>query len=230
MAKQTTLKAQARTETGPGAVRRLRRQGIIPANVYGDEQQALPLQLAERDINNLLRHAASEQVLVELAIEQEGNVTNRLALIQEIQHEPLSRRVLHVDFQAVASDEKLVADVPIEPRGEPVGVRTMGGLLEQSLRAIEVRCLPRDLPELIEIDVSELALGDSLHVRDIPLGEGIELVTSADLTVFVVAAPRVVEEEAAAPAAEGAEPAEPEVIREKKAEGGEEKEGKDAKS
>lgn len=226
MAKQTILKAQARVQTGPGAARQLRRGGVIPANVYGAGNPARTLQLAEHDLSEILRHAASEQILVDLAIQEPGgDVTNQLALIQEIQHEPLSRRILHVDFHAVASDQMLVAEVPVEPEGEALGVKHSGGLLEQSLRSVEIRCLPRDLPEILLVDVSALDLGDSLHVRDIPLGEGIELVTTPELTVFVVAAPRVADEETAA--AEGAAPGEPEVLREKKAEGDE---GKDAKS
>jgi large subunit ribosomal protein L25 len=165
-------------------------------------------------LTNVLAHALSEHVLVELEIADGSQSTNRLALIQEVQHHPLRRELLHVDFHAVSATEKITSEVPIEAVGDALGVRTFGGLLEHSLRTLEVECFPQDLPEIVRIDVSNLNIGESLHVRDIPLPSGVESLTPADLTVVSVVASRVGEE-----VAEAAEtPTAPEVITEKKGE------------
>lgn len=211
MAKQVKLAAHIRSHIGRPAVRKLRQQGLIPATIYGGKEQPLSLHLAGRDIQKLLSHAVGENILVELEIDDAGTKTNRLALIQEVQHHPLRRDVLHVDFHAVKMDEKITAAIPVEPTGEANGVKNFGGLLEQSVRALEVECLPRDLPEMITVDVSALNIGDSIHVKDIPLPDGVTAVDDADLTVFIVAAPKV---EEVATATEVA--AAPEVIKEKK--------------
>jgi large subunit ribosomal protein L25 len=135
-------------------------------------------------------------------------------LIQEVQHHPLRPELLHVDFHAVSATEKITSEVPIEAVGDALGVRTFGGLLEHSLRTLEVECFPQDLPEIVRIDVSNLNIGESLHVRDIPLPSGVEALTPADLTVVSVVASRVGEE-----VTEAAEtPTAPEVITEKKGE------------
>jgi large subunit ribosomal protein L25 len=139
-----------------------------------------------------------------------------MAMIQEIQHSPVGGDVLHVDFHAVSMDEKIEADVPLEATGIANGVKNFGGLLEQSLRVLAVECLPRDLPDKITVDVSALNIGDSIHVRDIKLPDGVTAKTPVDLTAFSVLAP-VVEEEPVAAVAETA--AGPEVIKEKKEEG-----------
>ena len=118
-----------------------------------------------------------------------------------MQHEPLSGAIVHVDFHAVKMDEMLHTSVPVEPTGEPNGVKNFGGMLEQSLRSLEIECLPKDLPELVTVDVSALNVGDSLHVKDIALPAGVTAQDDADLTVFLVAAPTVVEEPAAGAAA-----------------------------
>jgi large subunit ribosomal protein L25 len=215
MAKQVKLKAEKRTETGRSAVRKLKARGIIPAVVYGAKDKPQPLQVSARDINAMLSHAAGENILVELEIA--GEKANKTALVQEIQHAPVGGNVLHIDFHAVSMDEKIHADVPVEPIGVPTGVKNFGGLLEQNLRALAVECLPRDLPDRITVDVSGLNIGDSIHVRDIPLPNGVTAKVQPDLTVFSVMAPAV-EEEPVAVAAEG-EAAGPEVITEKKEEG-----------
>lgn len=144
----------------------------------------------------------------------DGQSTSRLALIQEVQHHPLKRDLLHVDFHAVSATEKITSEVPIEAFGDALGVRTFGGLLEYSLRSLDVECLPQDLPDIIRIDVSNLNIGESFHVRDIPLPSGVEALTDADLTVVSVVASRVGEE--VTPTAEA--PTTPEVITEKKGE------------
>jgi large subunit ribosomal protein L25 len=214
MAKQVKLMAERRETTGRSAMRKLKGRGIIPAIVYGGKEKPQPLQVSRHDVNIMLSHASGENILVELEIA--GEKSSRMAMIQEIQHSPLGGDVLHVDFHAVSMDEKIAADIPLEATGIANGVKNFGGLLEQSLRVLEVECLPRDLPDKITMDVSALNIGDSIHVRDIPLPGGVTAKTPLDLTAFSVLAPAV-EEEPVAAVAEAA--AGPEVIKEKKEEG-----------
>jgi large subunit ribosomal protein L25 len=214
MAKQVKLKAEPRSETGRSAARRLKARGIVPAVVYGGKEKSQPLQVSARDINAMLSHASGENILVELEIA--GQTSPRTALLQEVQHSPVGGDVLHVDFHAISMDEKIQADVPLEPLGIPNGVKNFGGLLEQNLRVLPIECLPRDLPDKITVDVSALNIGDSIHVRDIKLPAGVVAKVQADLTAFSVMAP-VIEEEPVAAEAEAA--AGPEVITAKKEEG-----------
>ncbi len=209
MAKQVKLKAEERTATGRSAARKLKAVGSIPAVVYGGKEKPQPLQVSAREVNKILSHASGENILVELEIA--GG--NRLALVQEIQHAPLGGKVLHIDFHAVSMDEKIHADVPLEPVGTANGVKNFGGLLEQSLRSLAIECLPRDLPDRITVDISALNIGDAVHVRDIQMPNGVTARVQPDLTAFSVVAPAV-EEVAVAPI-EGA-PTGPEVITEKK--------------
>jgi large subunit ribosomal protein L25 len=213
MAKQVKLKAEHRTATGRSAARKLKARGIIPAIIYGAKDKPQALQLSARDINAMLSHASGENILVELEIP--GEKSNRTALVQEIQHSPVGGNVLHIDFHAVSMDQRIHAEVPLEATGIANGVKNFGGLLEQSLRALAVECLPRDLPDRITVDVSNLNIGDSIHVRDIQLPNGVTPKVQPELTAFSVLAPAVEEEPVVAEAAaEG-----PEVITEKKPEG-----------
>jgi large subunit ribosomal protein L25 len=212
MAKQVKLKAEPRTDVGRSAARKLKARGAVPAVVYGGKEKPQPLQIAARDINAILSHASGENILVELEIA--GEKTNRTALVQEIQHSPVGGAILHVDFHAVSMDEKIHAEVPLEAVGIPNGVKNFGGLLEQSLKSLPVECLPRDLPDKVTVDVTPLNIGDSIHVRDIPLPSGVTAKAQPDLTAFSVLEP-VVEEEPVVAAVEGAA-AGPEVITEKK--------------
>jgi len=211
MAKQVKLTAERRTATGRSAVRKLKAMGVVPAVIYGAKDKPEPLQVSRRDINAMLSHAAGENILVELEIAGKS----RLALVQEVQHAPLGNAILHIDFHAVSMDEVIQADVPLEPIGIANGVKNMGGLLEQNLRTLAIECLPRDLPDLITVDVAALNVGDAIHVREIQLPAGVSTRVQPDLTAFSVLAPTV-EEEPVAAAVDAA--AGPEVIREKKEE------------
>ena len=217
MAKQVKLSARARTHVGGSVANKLKREGLIPAVIYGEKQESLPLQVGARDISNVLSRALGENILVELEIENAGQTTSRMALIQEVQHATLSGGIVHVDFHAINMNEVLHTPVPLEPRGEPAGVKSFGGILEQSLRSLDISCLPKDLPDVLSIDVSGLNIGSSIHVKHIQLPAGVTALDDLDLTVFLVAAPAVVE--VVAPAAAAAAPAaQPEVIKEKKEE------------
>jgi large subunit ribosomal protein L25 len=214
MAQQPKLKAHTRNLLGRNAIKQIKEKGLVPGVIYGSNQAPLPLQVDNRELSAVLAHASSEHILVELEIIDGNQSTNKLALIQEVQHHPLKRGLVHVDFHAVSATEKITSSVPIETVGEALGVRTFGGLLEHSLRSLEVQCYPQDLPGVIRIDVTNLNIGESLHVRDIQLPPGVEAITDANLTAVSVVASRVGEE-----TAEGAEqPTAPEVISEKKAE------------
>jgi large subunit ribosomal protein L25 len=214
MAQQVKLTAQKRTLIGRNAIKKIKEKGLVPGVIYGSQAEPIALQIDGRQLANVLSHASSEHVLVELEIVDGSESTNRLALIQEVQHHALKRELLHVDFHAVSATEKIFSEVPIEAVGEALGVRTFGGLLEYSLRSLEVECYPQDLPDIVRIDVTNLSIGESLHVRDIQLPPGVEATTDEDLTVVSVVASRVGEE-----VTETAEvAATPEVITEKKVE------------
>ncbi|PYK49469.1 MAG: 50S ribosomal protein L25 [Verrucomicrobia bacterium] len=216
MAKQVKLKVESRTNVGRSAVRKLRARGLIPAVIYGGDNKPQPLQVTARDINAMMSQASGENVLVELEIAGEGS--SRTALVQEVQHSPVGGDIRHVDFHAISMDQMIQAEVPLEATGTAVGVKTFGGLLEQSLRALAIECLPGDLPDRITADVSQLNIGDSIHVRDIQFPPGVTSKVQPDLTAFSVVAP-VVEEEPVVAEAEAAAAAGPEVITEKKEEG-----------
>ena len=213
MAKQVKLQAQVRPGVGRIAVNKLKQQGLVPAVIYGGAGEPQSLQVSSREIRTLLSHAVGENILVDLEISNSGTVTSSMALIQEVQRNPLGGAVLHVDFRAVSRDHKISAEIPVEPVGEANGVRNFGGLLEQNLRTLEIECLPQDLPEIITVDVTALNVGDAIHIKDIKLPEGVEATQDPDLTVFIVAAPKV--EETPVAAAAGAK-ATPEVLKQKK--------------
>ncbi|MBV9873690.1 MAG: 50S ribosomal protein L25/general stress protein Ctc [Verrucomicrobia bacterium] len=216
MAQQAKLTVQKRAEVGRNAIKKVRKQGLIPGVIYGVGQEPINLEVNGRQLSTVLAHASSENILLELEIVDGDDKRNSLAMIQEVQHHPIQRQILHVDFHAVSATEKITAEVPIETVGEPVGVKTGGGLLEHILRDLEVECLPGDLPERIQVDVSGLNLNQSIHVKDLQLPAGVEAVTDGDLTVVAVSEARVEEE----PTDTLAAPVAPEVISAKKPEEG----------
>jgi large subunit ribosomal protein L25 len=217
MAQQAKLTVQTRAEVGRNAIKKVRKQGLIPGVIYGVGHEPINLEVNSRQLSAVLAHSSSENILLDLEIIDGDDKRNSLAMIQEVQHHPLQRRILHVDFHAVSATEKITAEVPIETIGEPVGVKTGGGLLEHILRDLEVECLPGDLPERIQVDVTSLDINQSIHVKDLQLPAGVEAITDGDLTVVAVSAARVEEE---ATEALGATPAAPEVITAKKPEEG----------
>jgi len=218
MAQQVKLKAYKRTLTGRNAIKKIKHDGLVPGVIYGGNNESVNLQVNARELSNALSRASSEHVLVDLEVVDGNATTNKLALIQEVQHHALKRGIVHVDFHAVSRTEKITSEVPIETSGEAIGVKTFGGLLEHTLRSLEVECFPQDLPDLIHIDVTNLNVGDSVHVRDIQLSAGVEAVTDGDLTVVSIVESRVGDEAGTADTTAS----EPEVITEKKAEEGKE--------
>jgi large subunit ribosomal protein L25 len=216
MAQQAKLTAQKRTQVGRNAIKKIKASGMVPGVIYGSAQEPVNLQISGRELLNLLSHASGENILVELEIVDGSEKKNALAMIQEIQHHPLQREIVHVDFHAVSAHETVSAEVPIETVGEAIGVKVNGGLLEHILRYLEVECLPRDLPQVIEVDVTDLDIGQSIHVRELNLPSGVEATTDGEQTVVAVVEPRV-EEEVVEPVVT---PTTPEVITAKKPEEG----------
>jgi len=216
--KSLSLKAFPRALARRSRVRKLRASGRVPAVIYGRQTQPQNLEVGVKEIEDLIHHSVSETILVDLAVEGEG-ASRRLALVQEVQHHPLSGKVLHVDFHQVAENEKVTVTVPVESSGEAVGVKTGGGVLEHVLFKIKVRALPKDLPEVITVDVSPLEIGQSIHLGEIPMPSGVEVVGDKKIPVISVAAPITEAQEAAALEGATGPLAEPEVLKEKKEEG-----------
>jgi large subunit ribosomal protein L25 len=216
--KSVPLKAFPRTLVQRGGVKKLRTTGRVPAVIYGRQAQPQNLEVCAEEFNDLIHHSASENLLVDLTVENDARA-KRLALVQEIQHHPLDGKVLHVDFHEVAENEKVTVQVPVETTGEAAGVKTGGGVLEHIMFKLKVRCLPKDLPEQITIDVSALEIGKAVHIGEIVPPAGVEILGDKHLAVVSVMAPRA-EEEVAAP--EGAKAAgDVEMTKEKKEEGAE---------
>ena len=224
--KSVSLNAFPRTASRRGGVKKLRAGGRVPAVIYGRNAKPQNLELDETEFRNVIHHSASENVLLDLTVKDDSR-GKRLALVQEVQHHPLKRNVLHVDLHEVAENETVTISVPVESTGEAVGVKTGGGVLEHVLFKIKVRALPKDLPEQILVDVSSLEIGKSIHLGEIPALPNVEFLGEKKTVVFSVAAP-VTEAEEAAAAEAGAGAGEVEMIKEKKDEAGEG--GKDAKA
>ncbi len=209
------LTATPRTGTGKGVARKMRAAGQIPGIIYGHAREPQALAINTRDFEKLLEHISAESTVIELAV---GGKTSR-TLIREIQRHPFKREYLHVDFQELVAGETVFVRIPIVLVGIPEGVRLEGGVMDQTLRDLEIEVDPVNMPNHINVNVENMKIGESVHVSDLTLPAGVTALTEGDTTIVVVSAPRAVIEEAAAPAAEGAEvapAAEPEVIRAKK--------------
>ena len=225
-----SFNATPRDGVGKGAARTLRSKGEIPAVIYGHGREPQALSLNARDLDKMLGHIQAESTVIEVTV---GGATSK-TLIREIQRHPIRRQILHVDFQALVAGEKVTVSIPIMLQGIPEGVRLGGGVLDQTLREIEIKVDPSSIPDHIEFDVTNLVIGDSVHISDLKVPEGVEILDDPETSVVVVAAPRaVIEETAAVEAVEGAEGvgSEPEVIGkglgdDEEGEGGEESSGK----
>jgi large subunit ribosomal protein L25 len=195
----------------------VRKAGRVPGVLYGkSKDQAVnsrPIEIDAKKLASILHSSTSENVLVDVELQDAGGkkVDSHLALLQDVQHHPLKDYIIHIDLHEIAQDEILHAEVPVVSVGEPAGVKTGGGLLETMLRNVRVACLPRNLPDVITVDVSALTIGHSVHVRELVLPEGVTVTNPPELPVFSVFAPK--EEVVAVPATDVKQP---EVIMEKK--------------
>ena len=183
------LKAKVRESVGNSPARALRRTGEIPAVVYGPGKDTVLLSVSTKELGDILKKSNVGQVILSLEI-QNGGLHTRTAMIKELQIHPVSRKYLHVDFYEIAMDRKIKVKVPVVTRGIAKGI-DFGGMLQVIQREIEVLCLPVGIPKTIEIDIAELNIGDSIHVRDIVLPEGVEIPADVNYTVVTVLATKV---------------------------------------
>lgn len=215
---ELTLTAETRALTGNGPARRLRKQGRVPAVVYGHGKAGIPLTVQDLALRNLIHHPG----LINVAIDGGAPIS---AIVKDVQRDCISGHILHVDFQEVLADEIIVISVQIESLGDPAGIQA-GGQLEQVMRLMDVKVRAKDVTDVVQIDVTKMQLNETMHVRELVLPEGMTAVTHGDAAVFQVRLPKIEEEAATdeAVAVEGAEGAgEPEVIAKgKKPEDGEE--------
>jgi large subunit ribosomal protein L25 len=211
-----TLSASARSTAGKGAARALRREGKVPAVIYGHARQAQSLAVPTRDLEKLLEVIAAASTVIELSVDGKPSRT----LIREIQRHPFKKMILHVDFQELVAGEKIIVSIPIVLHGVPEGVRLGGGILDQVLRELEIEVDPAKIPNHLDLDVTDLIVGHSLHVRDLKIPAGVTVLADEDAPIALVQISRAaIEDEAAqaaTAAAEEAVPAEPELIRKTK--------------
>jgi large subunit ribosomal protein L25 len=219
-----SLSGKRREILGKGGARKARKDGHIPGVLYGHGEKPVPVSVGAREFQVALHLHKGGNPIVNLAV----GGTEFTALIRDAQYDPVSHEILHLDFQHISLTETIEVSVPVQLNGLPIGVKDGGGILETILRDLEVRCLPTAIPPAIEMDVSALNIGDSIHVRDLSIPD-VTILNDPDATVVTVVPPTVMEEKPAE-VVEGAEPGagEPEVITKgKKDEEGAEAEDKD---
>lgn len=196
---ELTLQAEIRTEKGTGAAHKLRREGLVPAVVYA-KAEAENLKLPRRDLERLVAHAGTGR-LVSLAVKRGKKAEKTPVLIKEVQRHPLRGEIIHVDFHAVALDEAISTHVPVRVTGEEKRVHD-GAVIEIYLREVEVSCLPTLIPEVFNVDASRMVMGDSVHVRDLAVPDGVKILTPPEELLVAAAAPAAVKEETPAEATE----------------------------
>src|SRR5213594_3319022 len=207
MAQIVSLAASPRSATGKGAARQARFRGRVPAVIYGHGRDTLPLAVEAKALEKALTGVEPASTVIELTVDGKKTKT----LIREIQRHPVRPDIIHVDFYEIHAHEQVTLKVPVHLVGTPDGVRNAGGVLDQVTREVEIAVLPEHIPDRVELDVTALTIGHSLHVRDLTIANA-TILTSAELTIATVVPPRA--EEVAAPTPEAAtEVAEPELIR-----------------
>ncbi|MFT5470713.1 MAG: large subunit ribosomal protein L25 [Verrucomicrobiales bacterium] len=208
MAQKFQLNTEIREGVGTKIAKKLRREGLAPGVIYGGGQRTYPVQMAEKDIADLLKAAPSENVLVDLDVKG-ADTPKKLVLIQAVQRHTLNGSIIHVDFQTVREDREIKATLPLHLTGEALGVKA-GGILEHQLHQLEVTCLPKHLPESLSFSAADLELGQALHIGDVEFPEGVRPNLGAGVVIGLIVEPRTAkteqeeEDEAAASAGEGA--------------------------
>jgi len=200
------LTAEIREGVGKEKAKKLRTKGLIPAIFYGPRSQTIPLVIDYKELTKVLQTEAGENVLIDLDIRKGAQSDRKVVMVKDIQIDPLQRIALHTDFYEVAMDEMVTVEVPVHLIGKPEGTK-MGGILDQVRRMIQIQCLPGEIPKSIDIDVSPLKIGDSIHIQDIQV-EKAKIISDTNFTIATVVPPVVEEKvvEAVAPeAVEGAE-------------------------
>ena len=179
------LAVKPRSATRRTAVKKVRAEGRIPAVIYGKVADPQPLSIDSRTLSDLLHHHASEHLLVSLTVEGDAR-SERLAVLRDVQHNPLTRQILHVDFHEIVADAPVILSIPVASKGEAVGVKVGGGLLERVTQQIKVRGLVKDIPEVLVVDVSALDSGETMHIGELPPVEGVEFLGNTSNPVFTV--------------------------------------------
>ncbi len=187
------LKVTKRDTFGKGPARALRRQGLIPAVLYGPRRESMPLTISPIDLDKIYKTSGTEHVVLNLIIEN-GGTDNVTAMVKEVQAAPVTDQYLHIDFYEISLDQKITVSVPVEVTGKSKGIER-GGLLQIVRHELEISCLPTDMPDTIEVDVTNLDIGDSIHIGDIEIEDKISLLADTGHTVLTVVAPTVEEEE-----------------------------------
>jgi len=225
------VKTEKRQGLGTNASRRLRAQGFVPAVLYGESMESTPLVLSKKDIVQIMRLETGENTIFKVAVDAESFD----AMIKDLQVNPATDELLHVDLIRISMDKPIRVAVPIVHRGEPVGVKTEGGFVDFVTREIEIECLPRDIPESVEIDISELHINQSFKVQGMAIPAGVKVLTDPNTVLVLISMPHKEEEVFPGEKPEGEvaaeEPKEPEVIKKERAEkaddeGGEKKKEK----
>ncbi len=206
------LDVQIRDQIGTRAVKTIRREDLVPAVIYGGDQEPSTIKVDRRAYERIMRHHRGQSVLFHLNVmEAEKKLKDYSAIVKEEQHDPVSDKLIHIDFKRVSLTQEIDVTVPIFCKGEPLGVKNDGGALDQIIRDLDIVCLPTNIPQKISIDVSELKIGEVLHVKDVNLPENVKTKHNEDDIVVAVVAPmKELSEESAV------DDAEPEVIKDKK--------------
>ena len=191
----TELKANIRTSVGNGPARALRREEQIPAVLYGPKTEPISLSVYTSDLERAIKTSRIGQALLSLVIQKNGKTDNRTAMIKELQTHPVTRNLLHADFYEIAMDRKIKVKVPVVAKGKSKGVE-LGGMLQIIRRELDVFCLPHEIPKSIEIDIADLDIGDSIHIKEIPLKGDIEIPADVNFTVLTILSPKAEEVEA----------------------------------
>lgn len=201
---QVDLNVEVRSAVGKGASHCLRADGRVPGILYGRGQENVTLSVSRKELFHLVHGEGAGNTVVRLMIGGETQTQgDQISIIRDVQYDPLTEKIIHVDFQRISLDEPIHAEIPIHFVGTSIGVKT-GGVLEHIIRTLDVECLPLDVPNFIELDISSLTIGQSVHVRDLSVPETVTILTLPEQTIATVAAPTVVAEpEAVAAAAEG---------------------------
>jgi len=211
-----SLNATPRTDRGTGVARKLRQSGKVPAVIYGHGRDSQPLAIDTRELDRLLERVSAASTVIELSVD--GRMAR--TLIREIQRHPFKKHILHVDFQELVAGEKVTVSIPIVLTGTSEGVKA-GGILDHVLHQLTIRVDPMHIPNHVDVDVTSLTIGHSIHVSDLTVPAGVEILDDQEATVTTVAAPRAETPVAGVPVVEAAP--EPELIRKPKE--GEEEEG-----
>ena len=196
--REIPITVQRRQDIGKGVARQIRMAGRIPGVVYGPETDPIPVSVEEREFRTAMRHASSGSIL---NLSLDGKETK--AVLREMQRDPVTSRVLHIDFHAISMNKPIHVAIPIHFVGTPVGVKVDGGIMQATMREIEISCLPINIPEHLEVNVSELRIGDSIHVGNVSIPNA-TILADAQRTIVVISAPTVIKAEATAVEAEAA--------------------------